>query len=346
MPIESSFSSLRSDLDKIANRNKNVSFILTYDEAYERVINDPEFKESISTTLQEAAVDKSKAKTIIKDKAYFREKKASYKFKIGTVVDRLNLSVRGMDRETLLEELTEDIFGYKVLKDLYYSNSKTDPYGNVTDIFCLAWDKIYYESSKSDTPIKYERTFRSPKDYRDWIERMLREAGKSMLDSGENKVIDFDLYEDRYNAISKSVAPNDFSITMRKHSEDHVTLDMILSQGGMSQDVADLYGLLIAGECNTIMAGVTGSGKTTSMRAVLDYYVTKLNKRMLVCEDTRELFPKNDHTLELQTSPGTTKASTVSLGDLVTLALRQKPKYIIVGEVRAAEAEAAVKNCR
>ena len=112
MPIESSFSSLRSDLDKLANRNKNVSFILSYDEAYEKILNDAEFKESISTTLQEAAADKAKAKTVIKDKAYFREKRNQYKLKIGTVVDRLNISVRDMDRATLLEELTEDIFGY------------------------------------------------------------------------------------------------------------------------------------------------------------------------------------------------------------------------------------------
>lgn len=223
MSIEGSFSSLRKDIDKLSNRNKNVSYILSYDEAYDKVVNDPEFKEAISTTLQEAAADKSKAKTVVKDKSYFREKRNQYKLKIGMVVDRLNLSVREMDKETLLEELTEDIFGYKCLKDLYYSNSKSDPYGNVTDIFCLSWDKIYYESSKSETPLKYDKTFKSPKDYRDWIERMLREAGKSMLDNGENKVIDFDLYEDRYNAISKAVAPNDYSITMRKHSEDHVS---------------------------------------------------------------------------------------------------------------------------
>ena len=79
MPIEGSFSSLRKDIDKLSNRNKNVSYILTYDEAYDKVINDIEFKEAISTTLQEAAADKSKSKTVIKDKSYFREKRGQYK---------------------------------------------------------------------------------------------------------------------------------------------------------------------------------------------------------------------------------------------------------------------------
>jgi pilus assembly protein CpaF len=293
--------------------------------------------------IEDKMVDKQKAKTVIKDKEYFREKRDEYKSRIQDVIIKRNINVRNMNRNDVINQMVEDMYGYKVLADLYYSNSKSDPYGVVTDIYCLAWDKIYYESSKYETPQKYDKTFKNEKDYKDFIERMMREAGKSMLDNGENKVVDFDLYEDRYNAISKAVSPNGFTLTMRKHQEDHITLDDILAQGGMNQEVADLYGLLILGECNTIMGGVTGSGKTTTMRAVLDYYVTKANKRMLVCEDTRELFPKNDHTLELQTSPGVDEKTSVSLRDLIMLALRQKPKYIVVGEVRGAEAEAAVE---
>ena len=253
------------------------------------------------------------------------------------------IKVRDTETRILVERIVEDIYGYKVLAPLYYSNTKDSKYGVVTDIYCLAWNKIYFESSKFETPQKYNGTFKNEKDYKDFIERLMREAGKSMLDSGEHKVVDFDLYEDRYNAISKSVSPNDFTLTMRKHQEDHIVLQDILNQGGMSQKVADLYGLLVLGECNTIMGGVTGSGKTTTMRAVLDNYVAKANKRMLVCEDTRELFPKNDHTLELQTSAGVDEKTSISLRDLIMLALRQKPKYIVVGEVRGPEAEAAVE---
>lgn len=343
MPIETNYFNLRGEMDKLTGIKRNTSYTMEYDEAYDIVMNDDIFKTKMTNDIEQKMSDKHNSKTVIKDKEYFREKRTEYKNRINEVISKRNINVRNMLRGQLVERIVEDMYGYKVLGDLYYSNSKTDKYGVVTDIYCLAWNKIYYESSQYETPQKFDKSFKSEKDYKDFIERMMREAGKSMLDNGENKVVDFDLYEDRYNAISKAVSPNDYTLTMRKHQEDHIQLQDILNQGGMSQEVADLYGLLILGECNTIMGGVTGSGKTTTMRAVLDYYVAKANKRMLVCEDTRELFPKNDHTLELQTSPGVDEKTTVSLRDLIMLALRQKPKYIVVGEVRGAEAEAAVE---
>ncbi len=343
MPIETNYFNLRGEMDKLTGIKRTTSYTMEYDEAYDLIMNDDTFKTKMTDDIEKRMSDKHNSKTVIKDKEYFREKRDEYKSRINEIITKRNINVRDMNRTQLLEKMVEDLYGYKVLSELYYSNSKNDKYGVVTDIYCLAWNKIYFESSKWETPQKFDKSFRSEKEYRDFIERMMREAGKSMLDNGENKVVDFDLYEDRYNAISKAVSPNDFTLTMRKHQEDHIQLEDILSQGGMDQKVADLYGLLILGECNTIMGGVTGSGKTTTMRAVLDYYVAKANKRMLVCEDTRELFPKNDHTLELQTSPGVDEKTTVTLRDLIMLALRQKPKYIVVGEVRGPEAEAAVE---
>ena len=71
--------------------------------------------------------------------------------------------------------------------------------------------------------------------------------------------------------------------------------------------------------------------------------MSKLNKRMLVCEDTRELFPANKHTLELVTVKNDDPKVAVDLRHLVMTALRLKPKYICVGEVRGVEAESAVE---
>ena len=56
------------------------------------------------------------------------------------------------------------------------------------------------------------------------------------------------------------------------------------------------------------------------------------------------MFPKNEHTLELVSVKSDKKETAVSLSDLIVTALRLKPKYIIVGEVRAEEAMAAVEG--
>lgn len=337
MAIEQDFKSFKQSIMKYSKDNSKNSLVLSYEDAYEKIINDEEFKKKISSEIDDRLNDRKNAKAVIKNKEYFRELKKNYNFIITEIVIKNNIVVRGYaDRTKLISDFVEDMVGFSAIKDLMYDD-------NVTDIYILKYNKIYYESRKHSKPVKFKGKFKNEKAFKDFAERLLREANKGVLDNGENKVIDFDLYGDRYNAISPAVSPNGITLTIRKHSEDHITLKQIIDSGCMTQEVADFLGKLILGETNMIVAGITGSGKTTTMRALLDYYVTMSNKRMLVCEDTRELFPTNDHTLELVTSIGDNEKSSIGLRDVIILALRQKPRYIIVGEVRGPEAESAVE---
>ena len=251
------------------------------------------------------------------------------------IIQKKNYRVREYynNVDGLVKSLVDEFVGYSVLTEAF-----EDP--EVSDIYCLKYNKIYIE--KRGVNVKYPHSFDSEKHYNDFIERLTKEAGKE-LNKGDSKILDFDLYEDRYCAIEDVVAPNGKSLTIRKHSTNHITLEEIVKKNCMSPKVADFLGMIIEGESNIIYAGITGSGKTTSIRALLDYYVSRLNKRMLVCEDTRELFPKNDHTLELVTVKNEDSKIAVDLRSLVMTALRLKPKYICVGEVRGIEAESAVE---
>lgn len=334
--IERGMKSFLKEIDKVQNVKRAGKKNLTYVEAYDIIRKNDIIDKSIENDVAENQRKREKNEVVIKDKDFFRNHIQHYKNIIDEIVVNENFNVQGMTNEEFIDIATQEMAGMDVLSSLYFDD-------DVTDVYCLQWNKIYYESRKYSTPQKSSITFRDAEHYSKFIERLMRDAGTKPLDNGENKVVDFDLYGDRYNALSKAVSPNDFTITLRKHSEDHITLDNLINWGCLDNKVADLIGTLILGECNLIVAGVTGSGKTTTMRAVLDYYVTKANKRMLVCEDTRELFPKNDHTLELQTSVGKSEKSSITLRDLIVLALRQKPKYIVVGEVRGVEAEAAVE---
>ena len=116
-----------------------------------------------------------------------------------------------------------------------------------------------------------------------------------------------------------------------------------MEQHVMTDEMKELFGILIDGEANLIYAGITGSGKTTTIRALLDNFVTKNGKRMVVVEDTQELFPKNPHTMECVSTKSDKANLAISLYDLIITSLRLKPKYIVVGEVRGEEAAAAVE---
>lgn len=290
-------------------------------------------KEEIDRALDTNSLQKEG--TIIKNKAYFKEQKELVERDLRDIIQKKNYRVREYQNNTdlLVKCLVDEMVGYSVLTKAF-----EDP--EVSDIYCLKYNKIYIE--KDGVNVKYPYSFNSEKHYNDFIERLTKEAGKE-LNKGDSKILDFDLYEDRYCAIEDVVSPNGKSLTIRKHGISHITLEQIIEKNCMNQEIADFLGMLIEGESNLIYAGLTGSGKTTSIRALLDYYVSRLNKRMLVCEDTRELFPANDHTLELVTVKNEDPKVAVDLRQLVMTALRLKPKYICVGEVRGIEAESAVE---
>lgn len=331
--MEQDFRTFRKDLMKMNHQKKEGRHVFDFDEALDEV------RKLLSDKLvarMEANMDETK-KTV-KDKEYLRRKKEDYRSLIMEVVLANNIRIRGYDGQSgtdgFVDELVSEFAGYSILEKAFEDDA-------ISDIYTIDWKTIYVERNGQNE--KYPYSFRSPKHYKDVIERFLRDAGKE-INMGDSSIVDFELYGDRGCAISPKVAPKDYSLTIRKHSEDHITLNQILSHEVLSPKMADLLGMLITGESNIVYAGLTGSGKTTTIRALLDFYVTKANKRMLVAEDTQELFPENEHTLSLVSVKNDDPKVAVPLSQLIYTALRQKPKYIIVGEVRGEEAMAMVEG--
>lgn len=329
MAIETSFKTFKKDMQKMKGL-RETGTIYSFEEALEIVRNmiaEVQKKEDDSVAKVDDKKDKDSLRKV-------KEKNRAY---VVDVVYGRNILVRDMEPEVFIELAVEEFVGYSVLVKAF-----EDP--QVSDIFCMAWNKIYVEKNGENE--KYPYNFRNPTHYKNFIERVLRDGGAGVgkaVDNGENKIVDAEFYGDRIQATSKMVSPKDYSITFRKHKESHIKLEQIVSQGVLSPQIAEFLGQAILGELNIIYAGITGSGKTTTIRALIDHYVTLSNKRMLVCEDTQELFPQNDHTLELVSHKNSDPKLNVELYDLIITALRLKPKYIVVGEVRGKEAQAAVE---
>ena len=126
------------------------------------------------------------------------------------------------------------------------------------------------------------------------------------------------------------VAASAFAI--RKPAVAVFTLDDYAAAGIMSPGEAAALREGVETRANILVAGGTGSGKTTLVNALLAE-VAKTSDRIVLIEDTRELQCAAPNLVAMRTKDGV-----VSLADLVRSSLRLRPDRIPIGEVRGAEA--------
>lgn len=322
-----------------AGSNKKIKERLDFNDTRRRVTEFVKSDERFNITKESVDRDRDNSREAYREKmSYYQSNIRSYLVSHGieTVIE-VNGEKRIMSPDEVSSRLAALFVGYSVLE-----NAMDDP--EVTDIYCMSHDKIFVE--KDGKNMRWPINFQDDKEYRDFVDKLLRLNGKQ-LDQGTSAIADFEVYGNRGNAIHSCLNEDGYALTLRKHNEVPISLETMIdhTKNGslLTWDIADMIGLLIKGETNIIIAGSTGSGKTTTMRALLDHYIPAYNKRTLVLEDTPELFLKNPHTLALHTKKTDDKSTSVTLYDLIITALRLKPKYIVVGEVRGAEAEAAVE---
>lgn len=108
--------------------------------------------------------------------------------------------------------------------------------------------------------------------------------------------------------------------------EDYVAADI------MSKAHANVLRAAISDRLNILVAGGTGTGKTTLTNALLAE-IAKTGDRVVLIEDTRELQCSSPNLVAMRTKDGV-----ASLTDLVRSSLRLRPDRIPIGEVRGAEA--------
>ena len=119
---------------------------------------------------------------------------------------------------------------------------------------------------------------------------------------------------------------------IRKPASQIISLDDYVASGVINDAQRLELKRAIADHANIIVAGGTGSGKTTLANALLAE-IAALDERVVILEDTRELQCAAEDVVALRTQPGS-----VTLSDLVRSTLRLRPDRIIVGEVRGPEA--------
>jgi len=119
------------------------------------------------------------------------------------------------------------------------------------------------------------------------------------------------------------------AFNIRKPCRQIPTLQEYVTRSVMSSCEFSILVNAIESRQNILIAGPTGSGKTTLCNAVLKMIVdTFSDERMVILEDTSELAVQATDTLQLITTPE------IGMTELLKFSLRVTPNRIIVGEVR------------
>ena len=138
----------------------------------------------------------------------------------------------------------------------------------------------------------------------------------------------------RVNIVLQPVSVDGPIVTIRRFPKEAFDMNRLIALGAISQEVADLLGMLVVSGYNIFVSGGTGSGKTTFLNA-LSGYIPK-SERVITIEDSAELQLKGiDNLVRLEARPSNVEGNNaVTIRELIRTSLRMRPDRIIVGEVR------------
>lgn len=153
--------------------------------------------------------------------------------------------------------------------------------------------------------------------------------------------LDAESAELRMNFVHDSIATNGVALVIRKTpAKIRLNRDKLLSEQYVTESVLNFLLQCVTGHCNIIVSGETGSGKTELVKYLASN--TKENEKIITIEDTLELhldkiFPHRD-IVAMKTN------NIASYSDVLVTCMRQNPRWILLSEVRSAEAVMAVRN--
>ena len=164
-------------------------------------------------------------------------------------------------------------------------------------------------------------------------------VGKSF--NAAHPFLDSESAELRMNFVHDSIARNGIACLIRK-TPAMIRLERykMLKENYVVEDILDFLVTCVHGHCNIIACGETGSGKTEFIKYLASN--TYENEKIITIEDTLELhldkiFPNRD-IVAMKTN------NIASYSDVLVTCMRQNPKWILLSEVRSAEAVMAIRN--
>jgi len=143
----------------------------------------------------------------------------------------------------------------------------------------------------------------------------------------------------RVHIVGQPIANGTYPIVnIRLYEERPVTVLQILKWRMASPEIMQyLRSIISSGEGRILVSGGTATGKTTFLSCLCGC-IDPL-ARIVLIEDPAEIFVEHPHVVSMEARPPSVEGRyEVSVGALVTTAMRQSPEWLVVGEVRTGQA--------
>ncbi|MCD6410175.1 MAG: type II/IV secretion system ATPase subunit, partial [Candidatus Verstraetearchaeota archaeon] len=137
----------------------------------------------------------------------------------------------------------------------------------------------------------------------------------------------------------KDVSRRGSNFTIRKFSKVPLSVTQLINWGTFDARIAGYLWIMLSEGNSLFICGETASGKTTTLNAISAFI--KPTAKVVSIEDTPEVNLPHENWVSEVTRETGSEASSVSMFDLLKAALRQRPNYIIVGEIRGKEGNIA-----
>jgi len=252
--------------------------------------------------------------------------------KVTTIVKAYKISVETETLEKLMYYLTRDFIHAGKIEPLMRDHMIEDISCDGPNVPIYVWHRQY---ESIPTNVKFE----DHESLDNFVVKLAYLCGKHI--SIASPIVDGGLSDGSRLQLTyaKEVTRHGSSFSMRRFKADPLTVTDLISFNTMTSEMAAFFWYALEKKACILVSGGTASGKTTLLNCISMFILP--DNKVITIEDTPELnLPHKNWIASIARLGFGTAGSTaeISLFDLLKAAMRQRPDYIIVGEVRGEEA--------
>lgn len=253
--------------------------------------------------------------------------------KVRELIKNYHLKIAEEAIDKLLYYITRDFLGYGKIDPLMKDHLIEDISADGVNIPLYVWHREY-ESLPTNIVFKDENELNS------FVIRLAYLARKNI--SIASPMLDASLPDGSRIQLTygNEVTRRGSTFTIRRFRVDPLTISDLIAFNTLSSDIAAYFWYIIENRASVLVAGGVAAGKTSTLNCLSMFIKPEL--KIVSVEDTAELNLPHENWIPSVVRTGygfeDKSAGVITLFDLLKAAVRQRPDYIIVGEVRGEEA--------